>query len=162
MPNMLSSLVETQHNAVLIQLHTSEAPTDAEWNTCLALGEQYGKKQNGSFSSLRVLAITDGGAPTTLQRGKLNDVMDGQTVLVSTVSSNSMVRGVVTALSWFNRGIRVFSPAQITSALDHLLLTEAERKLVFADIAVLQPKLSAATPRVILQLDRQRLLASRR
>jgi hypothetical protein len=42
------------------------------------------------------------------------------------VSDSTFVRGIVTALSWFNHGVRSFSPDDFAVACAHLELSEAQ------------------------------------
>jgi hypothetical protein len=79
-----------------------------------------------------VLVFSDGGTPNTLQRGTFLDQMAEQQPPMAFVSSAPGVRGVVTALSWFNRNVKLFEPGRLSEAFQHLGLTEAEGRQVFS------------------------------
>ena len=66
------------------------------------------------------LVATKGGGPTSTQRKYLNDLLAGRHVPVAVMSSSTAVRGVVTALSWFNRKIKAFPPEGLADALTYL------------------------------------------
>src|SRR5262245_20647096 len=72
------------------------------------------------LKSTKVLVFTKGGAPTPAQRKQFNEVLSGNTLPVAVVSDARIVRGVVTALGWFNSGIKSFSPDQVEQAYQHL------------------------------------------
>jgi hypothetical protein len=108
-------------NGSLIFVHTKEQPTDSEWDQ---LCEFYRK-----FKTDRVLVFSEGGAPNTVQRSKLNQVMDNNP-RVAIMTPSLLVRSVGTALRWFHDRIRVFGPAEIESALGHLALSDDQAQVV--------------------------------
>jgi hypothetical protein len=97
-------------------------PTNEEWESYLAEVERHG------FESTVQLIVTEGGGPDSPQRKLLNDKLKGRPVPVAVVSKNPIIRGVVTALSWFNSQIRSFVPSHFADALRHLGLPAAEGK----------------------------------
>ncbi len=115
---------------VTLWLHTSTDPSAAEWQSAL---HQITKMKSGvSVENIRALVITDGGAPNAVQRGELNDLLDGtaKTSAVTNVLSNRLKRGVATAISWINPNFRVFVPDQFGSALQHLDISEHQAALL--------------------------------
>lgn len=100
------------HGRTLITVHTAEPPTDPEWDAVLQ--DFQDRKPE------RVLVFTEGGGPATLQRGRLNDALGGKPLTTAIVSSSPVVRGIVTALSWFNPDMRVFHPDRARAALEYL------------------------------------------
>jgi hypothetical protein len=52
-----------------------------------------------------------------------------------------MVRGIVTAISWFNPGIKAFSTLQIPAALKYLDFPDDQHGPILAEIARLKQKL---------------------
>ena len=89
---------------LFIVVYGTADPTDEEWRGYLELVEHHGVERTMQ------LICTDGGEPTSTQRRHLNEVLRGRTVPVAVVSGSARVRGTVTALSWFNRKIKAFSP----------------------------------------------------
>ncbi len=90
-----------------------------------------------------IMIISDGGGPTTMQRGKMNDLLEEMKFQgkVAVVTVKSMVRGIVTAISWFNPGIKAFSTLQIPAALKYLDFSDAEHGVILAEIQRLKQRL---------------------
>jgi hypothetical protein len=106
---------------VLLVVHGHEPPTDDEWEAYLGQ-----VKLVVATGRPRAMAVTEGGAPSLSQRTQLNRILRGTRALGAVVSDSSFVRGIVTALSWFNRGVRSFSPADFEVACAHLELSDAQ------------------------------------
>ena len=140
MPNQVHELVG---GSLMITINTSRPPTDEEWNDYV---ETYRKR---GPETLRTLVFTDGGAPNSAQRKKVNEMLDGKTTRAAVISPNSMVRGVVTALSWFNPKIKVFAPEQLDDAFRYLEIRGAEIDTVWQVIRKLQSKLGGEVLRSI-------------
>jgi hypothetical protein len=141
MPNMVFSVVGN----VMILVHSARPPADAEWN------EYLNAFRVRDPEKLRSIAFTDGGAPNTAQRKALNSILEGKTTLAAVVSPSSMVRGVVTALSWFNAKIRVFRPDEVEEAFKHLGVPKAEHALIWREIHKLRVKLGDDSLKSILK-----------
>lgn len=119
----------------LLMVHSAEAPSEQEWDAMLAqLQKQF---------PARVLVFTDGGGPTTLQRGRLNDALVGKPVKAAIVTSSQIVRGIVTALAWFNPGIKAFSPVRAPAALDYLGVPVEQRAALMRQVPRLAKELDA-------------------
>jgi hypothetical protein len=118
-----------------IVVYGSRNPTNEEWETYLDAVERQG------FDRTVQLIVTEGGGPDSTQRKLLNDKLKGRSVPVAVVSKNPIIRGVVTALSWFNTKIRAFVPSNFTEALRHLDLPEAEGKALEREVNELRIEL---------------------
>ena len=70
-----------------------------------------------------------GGGPNTVQRGLLTDMFAAERAKPKTavLTESAAARGFGVALSWFNPGVRVWSPDQIDAAFGHLALDDSER-----------------------------------
>lgn len=117
MKNMAFANVGT----VMLAIHTSAAPTDAEWSAYLGAF-----KKIPDLASVRCIAFTDGGAPTTKHRKDLNELLGGRSGLAAVVSASVLVRSVVTALTWFNPLVKAFAPENVDEAYSYLKLTPVE------------------------------------
>jgi hypothetical protein len=110
---------------VLLWLHTSRDPPANEWMSALAEVDAL-RQQLGQLSTVRSLAITDGGAPNAVQRQQLYiESLASKTIssaAVSTVLRNPVKRSIVTAILWLNPNFRAFPPERFTMALEHLSL----------------------------------------
>lgn len=135
---------------VTLWLHTDRDPPPDEW--ALALQRVATLKQRlGGISNLRALVLTDGGAPNALQRGELNDILEGtaKSAVVSNVLSHRLKRGIATAISWLNPNFRAFPPDQFDQALAHLDLT-GHRVGILAALQRLQTAESTETMKLLL------------
>ena len=132
MPNMISWFEEYDGRAVICAVHGSHAPTDSEWSEYLkharGLLQKYPRMIGASG-----LAITDGGAPSALQRKALLS-LELQKPLTAVVSDNMLIRCVATALAWLSFNIRVFSPREFSAALKHLNVSAEGGRLLLEDI----------------------------
>jgi hypothetical protein len=124
MPNQISSF----EGSFGLTVHSAQPPSDSEW------GEWMVGCRAIKASELRVLVFTDGGGPNTLQRATFTEYHRSEQPRIAVISTALHVRGIVTALSWFNKQIRLFSPAEARTALDFLGIgpDEANRHLVRA------------------------------
>lgn len=119
----------------MLLAHTSRPPNDAEWGPYIDELRQHDPKE------LRSLAFTDGGAPSGAQRKQVNDFLNGQASRAAVVTASTMVRGVVTTLSWFNAQMHAYSPHDVDAALHHLGVRTDEVPLVRREIQLLRKKL---------------------
>jgi hypothetical protein len=129
----MAGMLHGQFGETMTMVHTAEAPTDAEWDAMLT---HFRAKR-----APRVIVFTDGGGPTILQRGRLNDALGGSVVKTAVVTSSQVIRGIVTALSWFNPGIKSFSPDRAALALTYLGLAATEHDQVMQQVMKLSRQL---------------------
>src|SRR5580700_8017852 len=101
MANMaFTVLPEVTEGGLMIVVHSHKAPSDREWDSYFAELVKHDPER------LRSLVFTDGGALNTAQRKQVNDFLQGRSSPCAVVTGNTIVRGVVTALGWFNPKIR--------------------------------------------------------
>ena len=145
MANMaFTFLPNVADGGLMILVHTSRPPNDAEW------GAYYAEVLKQDPKRLKSLAFTDGGAPNGAQRKQINDYLGGQSTLGCVVTSSAMVRGVVRSLSWFNAQIKAFSPHEVDAALAYLGVRPHELAGVRAEIQHLRVKLGEKDLKSIL------------
>jgi hypothetical protein len=120
---------------LFIVVYGTEDPSDDEWCGYLDLMKRHGIERT------RQLICTEGGAPSATQRHDLNDLLDGRALPVAVMSSSSRVRGMVAALSWFNRKIRSFPPEGLRDALEHLEVPTSRTDLIDREIRGLRRSL---------------------
>jgi len=75
------------------------------------------------LESVRLMTITDGGAPTVRQRGKISEWLGGRRMKVCVVSSaydNPIKRGITTAVQWINPDLGFFRPREVRQAVAHI------------------------------------------
>lgn len=115
---------------VVLSLHRKDAPSDQAWIEYIESFVAALAEVQGDARRIRGLAISDGGGPTAKQRDQLNAFMRHSTEgrgTVAIVTSDSIVRGIVKALSWFNPMARAFAPDELSRAIDYLGLTPVQR-----------------------------------
>jgi hypothetical protein len=137
--------VSLETGDLLISLHDGEQPTDRQWNTLIEDLKAIGLKHHGDFSRIFALVITDGGAPSYAQREQLNNILNGKNFRISVLSDSLMVRGVATALGWFNPDIRPFSSKEIQACMAHLPIQRSEYLLVRREIQLLRHEIYVKT-----------------
>lgn len=126
MPTSPTSVMKTMAfgkvDKYVIVVHSRKPPGDDEWEEYI----QFNLRTFTPGDTLKYLVVTDGGAPTPTQRmilnEKLSEYVRGNTGLFRSaiVTSSTFVRGVVTAISWFNSGIYAFSPQNLAEAMNYL------------------------------------------
>lgn len=100
--------------------HGAMLPDDREWDhsvRVLAAQER---------TTVRVLVVTAGGAPTPSQQLRLSRAVGGQPFPVAVVSDLTGVRFVASALALFLKRLRTFTIADRRNAYVHLGLTQEE------------------------------------
>lgn len=127
-----------------IVVYGTRNPSNEEWEGYLAVVERQG------FESTVQLIVTEGGGPDSPQRKLLNDKLKGRSVPVAVISKNPIIRGVVTALSWFNTKIRAFVPSNFAEALRHLGLPASEGKTLEREVNELRTGLDLPPLQLLL------------
>ncbi len=97
------------------------------------------------ITKMRSLTITAGGGPTAAQRKTLNEALKGRSLPAAVVSSAPMIRGVVTALSWFNPKIKAFPVDKLASALEYLEVPRVTWDGVHASVLKLEREIGTTT-----------------
>lgn len=126
--------------AVHLVVHSSENPTDEEWSNYLDDMEAFLPRMRG------VMVLTHGGGPTATQRAKFKTFWGSQKidpeVRLAVLTSSVMVRGIVTAVTWFVKNpIQTFAPTSLDEAFTFLGLTGHERTLLRERVDQLQKSL---------------------
>jgi hypothetical protein len=125
---------------VNIAVHGVDSPDATDWEAYM----KSNRKIYERFSGIRGLVYTLGGNPSTAQRSELNKLNEGKNPRVSVMVESRLARGAVTAISWFNPGIRAFALDQLDDALAHLELSAPLAKRVRSTLAALQEALRDA------------------
>jgi hypothetical protein len=117
-------------------VHGSGTPSNDEWQEWLSEYRRRSSELDGVF------IYSFGGGPTSAQRTRLLEIVEKlqhvpQTIMVT---SSAMVRGIITALSWFvapRKRAKVFAPADLEAAFSALGMSEPRRDRVYRQIAEL-------------------------
>jgi hypothetical protein len=115
-----------------IAVYGAENPTDEEIAESLQAFAPLNKER------VRSLIVSDGGAPSALQREQLINSVGGHAHRSAVVTDAGKVRGAVTALSWFNKNIKAFPKAKLADALVYLNVPAAQHDQVQREIRRLE------------------------
>ncbi len=133
MPGTLA--FELHADAVMLLVHRREPPTDPEWDVYVAACKDVLERRP---EGLRALVITEGGGPTVDQRRRLNDMLAGRGARAAIVAESIMIRGIVTAMSWWNPLIKSFRKHEVPQAFTYLDLPGADMPRVLARLDALR------------------------
>lgn len=144
---MAMAIVTCGDYEVFTYLHTADDPRQEEWDVALQKITALKSKRGRDYSKMRVFAVTDGGAPNSLQRRQLFiDMFEGQakSTAISHVLHNALKRGIVTAISWINPSFRAFTPNNFDQALAYMDV-EGYGPSLLAELQKLQASLPPIT-----------------
>lgn len=122
---------------VLVALHGRSNPSHDEWEAYI----HYHK--NSAIHCLRTLVVTDGGGPDAKQRAMTNEYLKGVPMVVAVCTDSTFVRGIVTAMSWFNPRIKAFSKAQIQDALEYLGIAPVVARRIITEVTKMRSTINA-------------------
>jgi hypothetical protein len=109
---------------VLVIVHGDRPPQAEEWKAFLTDISAF-----EDIAACPALVYSAGGGPNALQRAALSEVLAGRPALTAIVTPSLTMRGIATALSWFNRRLKVFAPDRLPDAFAHLELDEPHRAI---------------------------------
>lgn len=115
-----------------VVVHGADNPTEAEWERYLQSIEATPTK------ATRILVVTYGGGPNATQRAHLNKIIYPKPPAVAVCTDAAMVRGIVTAIGWFNPRIRAFARDDVGRALTYLGVPELQALRMLPHIARLR------------------------
>jgi hypothetical protein len=124
---MKRNMVTRSIGAMLILRQGKEDPSDAEWDECMRqLTTLLALRSHGR--DVKVLVITDGGAPNVSQRERLQKALEKSPIPVAVVSDNVKARITSSAVALLNRHHRSFANADLDQAYAHLGASPEERR----------------------------------
>ena len=141
------SMAIREVGALVIAVNSANTPTDEDWNAFMQL-----VRRKFARERIRSLAVTAGGGPNTKQRQMIRDVIGTEPVPAAVVSDAPLVRGIVTALGWFNSAIRSFPfnrGAGLRDALTYLGFEGAMADRVVREVAEMQREVGNAFSRSV-------------
>jgi len=118
-----------------VSVFTEKNPSDAEWSEMLDV------VRKADLSKFRGISFSDGGAPNSAQRKMMNELIKGHSVPSVVITASTVVRGIVTAMSWFNPSMKAYAPDQLDDALRHLNVGESEFGIIKLEVRKLAMKL---------------------
>jgi hypothetical protein len=125
-----------------VVVHTAIPPTEQEWGAWLDAVRATPIGPEG----IRNLVYSLGGGPSASQRGGAIDLMKDHPHRTAIITTSAVVRGIVTAVSWFLKGMKVYPPSQFDRAFEFLEVGQDEREVVRSKIRGLCDALAIAYP----------------
>ena len=112
-------------------------PTAVDWKLYLdAIKET--ERRGLEITSLRTLVFSDGAGPNAQQRKMLADHLNGRPSPLAIVTGVTIMRGVITALRWFNPEVRAFAPGDLQEALKFLDVPPYRQESIIRDAVDIQ------------------------
>jgi hypothetical protein len=99
-------------------------PTVADWNAYVHAVQIEERNGLNITAQMRTLVFSDGGGPNAAQRKLAADVLNGRSTPVAIVTNSAIMRGVMTALRWFNPQASAFAPSELSDAMAFLQIPE--------------------------------------
>jgi hypothetical protein len=133
--HMLDTLRYDRSGQTLVIVHTSEAPSDQDWDGWL--------ERMGQHDYRNILIVSRGGGPTAAQRRKTNKFWMGKSVpKFALVTTSRFVIGIVKAFNWFlDDQLRPYHPDDFELALDYIEVPDSERDALRVTVGMLQKQL---------------------
>jgi hypothetical protein len=107
---------------LLVAVHGFKSPSNLEWqrflNECVA---------HGAGSHWRILIVSHGGGPDGDQRKQLGRVIGPSPAPTAVMTASALVRGITSAMTFFNPHMKAFNLGDAEAAFKHLDLTADER-----------------------------------
>lgn len=148
MKQMVFSFVEIDARTILSTVvHTEISPSDEEWAEYLAAV----RRNELNLGKIRTLVFTDGGGPNSTQRKAVNDFLKGRQTPVVLVSASPVIRGITTALNWFNPLVKSVSPEQMEEALKYLNIPPQHRLRALQEIKRLHAELGRTNLKTLIR-----------
>ena len=112
---------------LVLWLHTAQAPRPEDWapaiETALDLAAEVGDPKR-----IRMLAVSDGGAPDAGQRKQVIDGVYGggasRMSVITNAMENPIMRGIITALRWVNPELMAVRVSAWQEAFAHIDLEQ--------------------------------------
>jgi hypothetical protein len=122
----------------LVLKESKEAPSDEEWDDFLLALKTLRKRG----SEIRGLIVTDGGGPSSSQRVRLKEVLQGAAIRSAVVSDSIKVRFIASAIMLISKNHASFTTKELYRAYDHLGLSAEERPGVAEALRQLERELT--------------------
>lgn len=110
---------------LLVAMHGFKSPTNVEWQRLLNEGVAC-----GMGAHLRIVIVSHGGGPDGAQRKELGRVIGPAPAPTVVMTGSALVRGITSALTFFNPHMKAVDLGDFEAAFKHLGLTTDERQRV--------------------------------
>ena len=131
MPKPETMTHKVVENRLMICVHNAKAPNQREWS------EYVNALKKLQLDKACQIVFTTGGAPSASQRKDITDLTTGRHHKVAVVTPSTIVRGVVTALNWFNPDVTAFAPDGMRAAFEYLGVSGMDVRMILLELRVL-------------------------
>jgi hypothetical protein len=128
-------------NQNIVWLAGKQAPDAAEWKAYIDEVIALGRSLRENDRLVRILVVTDGGGPSSVQRTDFVEAMGDIKVRTAVLSSNVLVRGIVTVFNWFNVQNKIFAPKDVIGALEFVGIGATGRLQIWTTVEELATRL---------------------
>jgi hypothetical protein len=136
MANLASAVWQDGPLALLLGIHGEQAPSDPEWDHyCSWMPSLLSQPSCGC------VVVTDGGAPSSAQRERMRQHVVVGSCWTAVITDKALVRGVVTAIRWFNPTLCAFAPWEFAEAFKFVGVSSAQVRAVCGALLELDAQL---------------------
>lgn len=128
-------------NQNIVWLAGRQTPDAAEWKGYIDEVIALGSTLPASEKLVRILVVTDGGGPSSVQRTDFVEAMGDIKVRTAVLSANVLVRGIVTVFNWFNVQNKIFAPKEVIGALEFVGIGVTGRLQIWQQVESLATRL---------------------
>lgn len=125
----------------IVWLAAKQGPDAAEWKAYIDEVIALGNSLPAAERLVRILVVTDGGGPSSVQRTDFVNSMGEIRVRTAVLSANTFVRGVATVFNWFNVQNKVFAPKEVIGALEFVGIGATGRDKIWSTVEGLAARL---------------------
>ena len=130
-----------QTGNLILALQSAKAPSAEDWEGYVNLY----RTGLAGYANVRILVISDGGAPSNRQQMTVNELVAGLPIKIAIVSRAPSVVQVVRRLLITNDAMRLFQPDDLAGAYAFLDVDHGERSVIRQALAELRPQLAGWT-----------------
>jgi hypothetical protein len=130
---------------VIVAVHTVGEPSNEEWEDYIRIVLHAARLFGEDMAVVRQILVTDGGGPNPAQRAAIvkatEHIRGAPSVPRAVISSSKFVRGIVTALNWLDRNVKLFTPEEVDQAIAFLGLEPAIVTEVWEQLSIIDEEM---------------------
>jgi len=126
---------------VFVIVHADVAPNDQDWNRMILV-------RNANRVKVRANLVVAPPRATinAAQRADVATFMKETGSSIAVVTDSALIRGVARAVGFMGVQVRAFPPAELTQALDYLVVPKSRQAEIVRRVEILKAQLSSANP----------------
>jgi len=129
-------------NRLLVAVHGPKSPSNLEWQRFLTEAVE-----RGQGAAMRILIVSHGGGPDGEQRKQLARAIGNSPAPTIVMTRSALIRGITSALTFFNRSMKAVDLDAHDEAFQHLELDAKERVRAYGLRTELEAELGIVTGR---------------